>query len=261
MKRFFTLALLLALLSPVCAQEGKIMGVVRDKVSGENLAGANIILPVLRAGATSDVNGEFILEKISPGTYTLVVTYLGYTEVKRTIDVPENQTVHVMVEMIPTPLKGKEVTVVATRAVEGETPAAFSTLSNEDIETRYYAQDVPVMLSELPSTTYYSESGNGVGYNYLSIRGFNQRRISVMINGIPQNDPEDHNVYWLDFPDFLANVDDIQVQRGAGSAFYGPPAIGGSINIISSRFCICRRLLLAWWCMVPILIVLRVGFM
>lgn len=236
MKRFFTLVLVLALLYPVLAQQGKISGVVRDKVSGENLAGANIIIPVLRAGATSDENGEFILEKIPPGAYSLVVTYLGYTEDKRTVDVPENQTIHITIELVPTPLKGKEVTVVATRAVEGETPAAFSALSNKDIETRYYAQDVPVMLSELPSTTYYSESGNGIGYNYLSIRGFDQRRISVMINGIPQNDPEDHNVYWVDFPDFLANVDDIQVQRGAGSAFYGPPAIGGSINIISSRF-------------------------
>ena len=57
-----------------------------------------------------------------------------------------------------------------------------------------------------------------------------------MINGVPQNDPEDHNVYWVDFPDFLGNVQNIQVQRGAGSAFYGPPAIGGSINIITSQF-------------------------
>ena len=54
--------------------------------------------------------------------------------------------------------------------------------------------------------------------------------ISILVNGVPQNDPEDHNVYWLDFPDLLASTDNIQVQRGAGSAFYGPPAIGGSVN-------------------------------
>ena len=67
----------------------------------------------------------------------------------------------------------------------------------------YTVQDIPNYLSQLPSTTFYSENGNGIGYNYLSIRGFDQRRISVSINGIPQNDPEDHNVYWLDFPDLL----------------------------------------------------------
>ncbi len=70
----------------------------------------------------------------------------------------------------------------------------------------------------------------------LSIRGFDQRRISVSVNGIPQNDPEDHNVYWLDFPDLLASTELIQVQRGAGSGVVGYPAIGGSINIITSPF-------------------------
>ena len=60
--------------------------------------------------------------------------------------------------------------------------------------------------------------------------------IAVMVNGIPQNDPEDHNVYWLDFPDIAESLEDIQVQRGAGSAFYGPPAIGGSVNLITKNF-------------------------
>ena len=78
---------------------------------------------------------------------------------------------------------------------------------------RYDTQDVPQLLSELPSTTFYSENGNGIGYNYLNIRGFDQRRISVMVNGIPQNDPEDHNVYWIDFPDLLASTENIQVQH------------------------------------------------
>jgi len=236
MKHFLFLAFLLLLTGVVFPQQGRIIGVVQDTVSGEALTGANILIDELRKGTITGEDGEFILEKIPPGAYSLLVTYLGYKEVARKVVVLEDETTKITVKLIPTPLKGKEVTVVATRAIEGETPTAFSTLSKEEIETRYYVQDVPVILSELPSTTYYSESGNGVGYNYISIRGFNQRRISVMINGIPQNDPEDHNVYWLDFPDFLANVNDIQVQRGAGSAFYGPPAIGGSINIISSRF-------------------------
>ncbi|MEJ2617345.1 MAG: TonB-dependent receptor, partial [Ignavibacteriaceae bacterium] len=111
-----------------------------------------------------------------------------------------------------------------------------SKIKRKDIDEKYTVQDIPEFLSSLPSTTFYSENGNGIGYNYLSIRGFDQRRISVSINGIPQNDPEDHNVYWLDFPDLLASTDLIQVQRGAGSGVFGYPAIGGSINIITSTF-------------------------
>src|SRR5690606_9354094 len=109
-------------------------------------------------------------------------------------------------------------------------------VDRKDIEENYTVQDIPQFLGSLPSTTFYSENGNGVGYNYISIRGFDQRRISVSINGIPQNDPEDHNVYWLDFPDLLASTELIQVQRGAGSGVFGYPAIGGSINIITSAF-------------------------
>ncbi len=128
------------------------------------------------------------------------------------------------------------IIVTGTVARDPSTPVTFSTLTPEQIRNRYSVQDVPVLLSELPSITTYSENGNGIGYNYINLRGFDQRRISVMINGVPQNDPEDHNVYWIDFPDLLASTDDIQVQRGAGSAFYGPPAIGGSVNLITNPF-------------------------
>ncbi len=128
------------------------------------------------------------------------------------------------------------VIVNPTKAKERETPVTFSNVSKQQIEERYTMQDIPVMLSELPSITSYSENGNGIGYNYINLRGFDQRRLSVMINGVPQNDPEDHNVYWIDFPDLLASTSDIQIQRGAGSAFYGPPAIGGSINLVTTPF-------------------------
>lgn len=128
------------------------------------------------------------------------------------------------------------VLVVPTQVVDETTPVAFSNITSQQIEERYSTQDIPLLLSDLPSMTFYSENGNGIGYNYLNLRGFDQRRISVMINGIPQNDPEDHNVYWIDLPDLVGSADNIQVQRGAGMAFYGPPAIGGSVNLTTNPF-------------------------
>ncbi len=128
------------------------------------------------------------------------------------------------------------VIITATQARERETPVTFTDLKARDIRERYSMQDVPVLLSELPSITTYSENGNGIGYNYVNLRGFDQRRISVMVNGIPQNDPEDHGVYWLDFPDLMASTTLVQVQRGSGSDFYGPAAIGGSINLVTNPF-------------------------
>lgn len=128
-----------------------------------------------------------------------------------------------------------EVVEVTDRANRAESPAAFSNLSRVDLEERAQIKDIPAVLSELPSTTWFSENGNGAGYNYVSIRGFDQRRISVMIDGVPQNDPEDHNVYWINFYDLTGALEDIQVQRGAGTTISGPPSIGGSINLVTRQ--------------------------
>ncbi|MBS4028238.1 MAG: TonB-dependent receptor [Ignavibacteriales bacterium] len=128
------------------------------------------------------------------------------------------------------------INVTPTQATERSSPVTFSNVSREVIQQRQSLLDIPTLLSELPSVTTYSENGNGIGYNYMTLRGFDQRRLSIMVNGIPQNDPEDHNVYWIDFPDMLSSTDNIQVQRGAGSAFYGPAAIGGSVNLTTTPF-------------------------
>lgn len=128
------------------------------------------------------------------------------------------------------------VTVTTSTAIERRTPVPFAEITQSKIEQIYTAKDLPTMLSELPSIISYSESGNNIGYSNITLRGFDQRRISVMINGIPQNDPEDHNMYWINLPDFSAVLDNIQVQRGAGLTSYGAAAIGGSINLTTANF-------------------------
>ena len=165
---------------------------------------------------------------------TLVVSFVGYkTSITKLSKINSDLLI---VELQKIYLQSQTILIEASVGKKGFTPISFDKISKEEIQKDYIVQDIPNYLSQLPSTTFYSENGNGIGYNYLSIRGFDQRRISVSINGIPQNDPEDHNVYWLDFPDLLASTELIQVQRGSGSGVVGYPAIGGSINIITSPF-------------------------
>ncbi len=216
------------------AQEtGTIAGVVIEQESGRPLWGSSIQIENTKKGAASDAQGRFRLVRVPYGQIVLLVSHVGYESQRLQLTLTQAE-LQVHFQLKAAPIIFPTVTALATRAAERETPAAFATLAPEEIRVRYHAQDLPVLLSELPSTNFYSESGNGLGYNYLSIRGFDQRRISVLINGVPQNDPEDHNVYWIDFPDLLGNTADVQVQRGAGSAFYGPPAIGGSVNVITA---------------------------
>jgi iron complex outermembrane receptor protein len=229
----FLLSLPLMLLGQ---ETGRLEGSVLDADSRRPLAAANVLLQGTSIGASANQDGSFHLRQIPSGSYVLRVSFIGYSPKTIPIQMVQGQTVRVEVLLEPTILPGQTIIVSAMRARERENPVAFATLTARDLAERYSTQDIPQLLSELPSTTFYSENGNGIGYNYLSIRGFDQRRISVMVNGIPQNDPEDHDVYWLDFPDLAANLQDIQVQRGAGSAFYGPPAIGGTVNLITTSF-------------------------
>ncbi|HEY3216545.1 MAG TPA: TonB-dependent receptor [Candidatus Eisenbacteria bacterium] len=128
-----------------------------------------------------------------------------------------------------------EVVVSTSRATD-RTPVAKSVLGREEILRANWGQDTPMALATLPGTYAYSDAGNGIGYSYLSIRGFPQRRISVLINGVPLNDPESHEVYWIDHPDLLASTTEAQVQRGVGSALYGAASVGGSVDLETSPF-------------------------
>ncbi len=124
-----------------------------------------------------------------------------------------------------------EIIITGFPALERITPVPFTKLGQEQILRDGDFKEVPSLLSQTPSVMTYSQSGLDIGYTSANIRGFDQRRQSVLVNGVPQNDPEDHSVYWIDMPDLSGNSTSIEIQRGAGSAFYGPPAIGGSINV------------------------------
>jgi iron complex outermembrane receptor protein len=137
----------------------------------------------------------------------------------------------IIINLEPIVLKGTKVDVVATRVIPGVTPVAFSSLTNEEISSLYTAEDVPMVLSSETGVHAYSESGNGTGYSYISIRGFDQSRIAVMIDNVPLNDNENHEVYWVDHGDILVDAADVEIQRGIGNSLYGASAFGGSINI------------------------------
>ncbi len=212
-----------------------INGFVFNLSDGSPLAGANVLLEELSRGATSDENGQFRIAAIPAGRYTLSASFIGFNVSKKTIHIGED-AITVSFMLRPTILEGQTIIVTGTRAVEGETPVTFDNLSQQQISERYTASDVPMLLSEMPNTFSYSLTGDNLGYSFLKVRGFDQKRVGVMINGIPLNDPEDHQVYWVDMPDFAESVEDIQVQRGVGSSIYGTSTFGGSVNIVTQNF-------------------------
>ncbi|NQT97727.1 MAG: TonB-dependent receptor [Candidatus Marinimicrobia bacterium] len=214
--------LLIILTIPLIAEDLDLTGKVYDKTTGQPIPGVNISSGEI--GVASDESGSFSLT-IAAGN-ELTFSHIGYETI--TLIAP---TEEILVHLLPKILEGLEVFVSAARAVAGVTPVAFSTLTAEEIRTRYTVEDVPMVLALEPGVHAYSESGNGTGYSYLSIRGFDQSRIAVMLDNVPLNDNESHQVYWVDHADILSDARDVQIQRGIGNSLYGSSAFGGSINV------------------------------
>ena len=227
------LFLLFALVTISNAQIRELKGRILNSNS-EPLPLANILILNTNTGTTSNEIGEFSLKSEFDNNDILLFSFIGYKSLKVSIQELNFEIIN-NIKLHKISFTSQTVLVEGSIGEDGVTPMAFAKVTQKEIEESYVHQDVPEYLSYLPSTTFYSESGNGIGYNYLSIRGFDQRRIAISVNGIPQNDPEDNNVYWHDMPNILSSVGIIQVQRGAGAGVIGYPAIGGSINIITSN--------------------------
>lgn len=226
---------LLIIFCTVIQAQISITGKIVNSESNAPLSNANVFVVGTNYGTPSDNEGKFSITGNFSTDDVLRISFIGFEAVELTVT-QFNQLPGGIIKLTPKVLTSQSVLVSASIGKEGFSPITFSKIKKKEIQERYSVQDVPEFLSYLPNTTFYSESGNGIGYNYLSIRGFDQRRISISVNGIPQNDPEDHNIYWLDLPNLLGSTELIQVQRGAGSGVIGYPAVGGSINIITSAF-------------------------
>lgn len=124
----------------------------------------------------------------------------------------------------------KEVLLSATRAKD-KTPVAFTNITKEELESINLGQDLPILLDQLPSVVTTSDAGAGVGYTGIRVRGTDATRVNVTINGIPYNDAESQGTFWVNMPDFVSSVEDIQLQRGVGTSTNGSGAFGASLNI------------------------------
>ncbi|KAA6334998.1 putative TonB-dependent receptor [termite gut metagenome] len=124
----------------------------------------------------------------------------------------------------------QEVQVTSTRAA-AKTPVAYTNVGKEEISGKNFGQDIPFLLFSTPSVLTTSDAGAGIGYTSIRVRGTDASRINVTANGIPMNDAESYSVYWVDMPDFASSLEDMQIQRGAGTSTNGAGAFGASINM------------------------------
>ncbi len=128
----------------------------------------------------------------------------------------------------------EEIVVSSTR-MGGKTSQTAETFTADKLEERNIGVNLPYLLSGTPSLIVTSDDGLGVGYTYFRVRGTDQNRINMTINGVPLNDSESQTVFWVNMTDLAASMNSVNVQRGVGSSTNGASAFGASVNMQTAK--------------------------
>ena len=222
-KRILASLLIFSLTSFLSAQM-TVSGTVTDAATGSALAGANVVVDGTNNGAAANASGAFTISNVPNGA-TLTASMIGYADAS----MAAARTVNFRLSASSIEMSGLEV--LASRAGE-KTPVAYTTVTKAEMEARLGSQDIPMSLNTTPSV-YATQQGGGAGDARINVRGFNQRNVAVMINGVPQNDMENGWVYWSNWDGVGDASHSIQMQRGLSAVNLATPSIGGTMNIIT----------------------------
>ncbi len=200
---------------------------------GEPIEFVSVFLPYTDYATYTDADGNYEISDIESDYYDIKFTYVGYRDKKFEIDLLNDTIINVVLTGMIYNIDELEIRAVENRERD---PFANSQYDREEFDSRNVGQDIPTLLSYTPSLTVSSDAGTGIGYSALRIRGVDQARINVTINGIPLNDAESHQVFWVDLPDLSSYVNNIQINRGVGSSTNGSGAFGGSVHLDTDVF-------------------------
>ena len=225
-------------LNDVNAQSsGIIRGKVTDEKTGNLLPLANIIVEGTSWGAASDEQGEFEIKNLPPGTYSIVVTLVGYERQLYTnlaIGAGEVFTHDVSLVEKSVQLGGVTIFGASLRNERiADAPASVSVLTAKDIRLNSISGQVPKLLEMEPGVDIVQSGIND--YN-VNIRGFNSslnRRLLVLLDGRDLAIALLGSQEWNGFSIPCEDLGRLELIRGPGSALYGANAFNGVINILT----------------------------
>ncbi|RRD59201.1 TonB-dependent receptor [Tannerella forsythia] len=234
-KIFFTLGVLqvcLCIVLPSWAQTARITGVVIDAENKEPLIGASIYIEQLKRGEVTGQNGTFVLDKLAAGTYTTVISYMGYHSHTETVVLREGESRKLVVRLKEEAQSLGEVTVTAKgearKLREQAMPIAVISMS----QLQGTVNSVSDILTKTVGVTLRSSGGVG-GASRISVRGLEGKRIGFFLDGTPMSD----NTDFIDINDIpIDMIDRIEIYKGVVPAKFGGSAMGGAVNIVIREY-------------------------
>jgi hypothetical protein len=179
----------------------------------------------------TDIDGNYMID-VPYGKYTVIVSMISFDTMR--LDLNVNEPIVLFNIELGNVQEITEVKVVGNIASDRKTPVAVSNLGKKEISEELGSQDLPMILNTKPGI-HATQQGGGDGDARITIRGFDQRNVGVMIDGVPVNDMENGWVYWSNWFGLDAITQQIQVQRGLGATKLAMPSVGGTMNIITDN--------------------------
>lgn len=228
--KFLFVLVVLTLTTSVFAQQ-IISGKILDQETLTPIHNVNIVVKNESVGCNSAPDGTFRL-LTSPNNIILIFTYMGYKQNSISIRSNKKQIELGTILLQPQPYSLNEITINAGLGSDEKLPVYVSSISARIIETKLGERPLPLILQTIPGV-FSIRNGGGSGDAKLSIRGFQQENVSLLLNGIPINSQENGLVYWSNWMGLSSTAAEIQIQKGPGLANSAINAVGGSINIIT----------------------------
>ncbi len=209
----------------------KISGKLIDAVDGQPLPLVAIQFDGGQKSGISDPQGNFTLD-IAQFPETLKFSLLGYKPLSYLLESKPDSLL--TLKMSAQNIDLEEISIMADYASERFTPVSFTTIKAETIRTQLGDKPFPEIFKRSPSV-YAARDGGGSGDATLSIRGFKQENIAVLLNGVPINGAENGLVYWNNWLGLTEATASIQVQRGIGASKVALNSVGGTVNILTQQ--------------------------
>lgn len=234
--KYATYLLLIGLIAGVSfAQSGNqgetytIQGTITDE-NGDPLPGANIIVPGTGKGGSTNLDGEYSIIGLSPGTYEFKVSMIGYEATKQDVTVVDNQ--EVSFQLLPKAYVSQPVIVTASRTEQRlqDSPVSTTVIESEELAERNY-MSIDEAIRFVGGVTMSDDQvsiRNSTGY----AKGVGAR-VLLMVDGIPLLSGDTGEIKWDAIP--IGQIEQMEVVKSAGGALYGSNAMGGVINFITKE--------------------------
>ncbi len=216
----------------VLAHGGIAAGTVKNKSNAEGIPFASVLIEGTNLGVMADSTGRFELKHIPVGKQRLIVSAVGYVTYRHEIDVVDGRTLELSPELERSEIDAGGIVVTGTRTPRyvKESPVFTEVVSKAAIEEKS-ARNIFEALDGEPGVKV-EQQCQGCNFTILRMQGLGADHTQVLLDGQPIYSGL-ASVYGLQQLS-TADVDHIEIVKGAGSALYGSNAVAGAINVVST---------------------------